>query len=236
MRRRGFTLIELLVVIAIIAILAAILFPVFARAREKARQASCSSNHKQIMLAWITYMTDYDNKTTMCWYGPQWGWDQAGTDYMSYHKALQPYMKNWQIWECPSKDGVVMCNRQNDAGRIYASIGYNCGSANGCREAEIARPAEMIIIADTWGGGTDPRVNPMNCRTARWDHVNPARTDCNDYRCPNFVDHTWLIPESRHNEGLNCGYADGHVKWQKYQTVYPASPNDATRGQYWTRF
>ena len=68
MRRTGFTLIELLVVIAIIAVLAAILFPVFARAREKARQASCQSNQKQIMLAYTMYRSDYDNKMLLTWY------------------------------------------------------------------------------------------------------------------------------------------------------------------------
>ena len=235
MKRHGFTLSELLVVIAIIAILAAILFPVFARAREKARQASCCSNIKQLMLAWIAYMADYDQKATICWYGPQWGWDQGGTDYMSYHKALQPYIKNWQLWECPSKDGVVMCNRLNDAGRIYASIGYNCGSASGVREGDIRRPAEMIVMADTWGGGTDPRVNPMNCSRARQDTTGETLGCAGSGRCPT-VSEAWLVAEARHNEGLNCGYADGHAKWQKYSNVYPGNANDASKGRHWTRY
>ncbi len=92
MSRRGFTLIELLVVIAIIAILAAILFPVFARAREKARQASCSSNHKQVALGWLMYAQDYDERAPyMNTADPTYGrvWIQT---------KLEPYIKNKQLW------------------------------------------------------------------------------------------------------------------------------------------
>ena len=81
LRRKGFTLIELLVVIAIIAILAAILFPVFAKAREKARQASCQANQKQIMLAFAQYRTDYDGRCNPCWYGPGWGWNTTNSNW-----------------------------------------------------------------------------------------------------------------------------------------------------------
>ena len=237
MHRRGFTLIELLVVIAIIAILAAILFPVFARAREKARQASCTSNVKQLMLGWIMYMSDYDNRAPYCWYSPVGAagpWDADGANWVTWHKAIQPYVKNLQLLECPSKDGVNLFRWTNN--RLYTSYGYNCGSANAVREGDIRRPAEMIIVADTWGGGDDGRVSPMNCARARWDYTDPTRNDCASGRCPNLVDHTWLVPESRHNEGLDCGFADGHAKWYKYQTVYPASPNDQSVAKYWTRF
>ncbi|MBI2301260.1 MAG: prepilin-type N-terminal cleavage/methylation domain-containing protein, partial [Armatimonadetes bacterium] len=88
--RRAFTLIELLVVIAIIAILAAILFPVFAKAREKARQSSCCSNQKQLMLATMQYRQDYDGKIYY-WY--QWG----GPNVYYWWEVSQPYIKNTQI-------------------------------------------------------------------------------------------------------------------------------------------
>jgi len=108
--KQGFTLIELLVVIAIIAILAAILFPVFAKAREKARQASCSSNEKQIMLAFLMYADDYDEGICNvrpgkaieapggnCGPNPQW---------VTWCVAIQPYVRNAQIVQCPSLEGL----------------------------------------------------------------------------------------------------------------------------------
>src|ERR1035437_10614589 len=91
--RRGFTLIELLVVIAIIAILASILFPVFARAREKARQASCSSNEKQIGLAILMYVTDNDETYPFV---------DAGVGTSTWRMSVLPYIRNRQLFQCPS--------------------------------------------------------------------------------------------------------------------------------------
>jgi len=98
--RRGFTLIELLVVIAIIAILAAILFPVFARAREKARQTSCLSNLKQLGLGWQMYVQDYDERAmTACYNTGNTCWDRRDFQRSA---ALMPYVKNQEIYFCPS--------------------------------------------------------------------------------------------------------------------------------------
>src|SRR6187397_3031803 len=91
---KGFTLIELLVVIAIIAILAAILFPVFARARENARRASCQSNLKQICLGVKQYIQDYDEKYPRYYY--------YSTPATFMHSVIQPYMKSTQVLLCPS--------------------------------------------------------------------------------------------------------------------------------------
>src|SRR4028118_1729019 len=96
-RTEGFTLIELLVVIAIIAILASILFPVFARARENARRASCQSNLKQIGLGFAQYTQDYDERY------PRVGGKNAFNYYSpSWRVAIYPYVKSTQLFSCPS--------------------------------------------------------------------------------------------------------------------------------------
>ena len=107
--KRGFTLIELLVVIAIIAILAAILFPVFAKARDKARQTTCLSNLKQIGLAYMMYAEDYDETLAPAPY-PAVGWRCGGGTWGSaessiWNVPLGPYIKNWGIFVCPSAAG-----------------------------------------------------------------------------------------------------------------------------------
>jgi prepilin-type N-terminal cleavage/methylation domain-containing protein/prepilin-type processing-associated H-X9-DG protein len=98
-RRNGFTLIELLVVIAIIAILAAILFPVFAQAREKARQTSCLSNLKQLGTGFLMYSQDYDELVCPPFNG------QTGANAFTWDRLMQPYVKNWTLVQCPS-DGA----------------------------------------------------------------------------------------------------------------------------------
>ena len=103
-RRTGFTLIELLVVIAIIAILASILFPVFSRAREKARQASCASNLKQITMAMMMYTDDYDEILPVYshGYGIQGSMGFDGGDGVRWADMLMPYVRNGQLFDCKS--------------------------------------------------------------------------------------------------------------------------------------
>jgi prepilin-type N-terminal cleavage/methylation domain-containing protein/prepilin-type processing-associated H-X9-DG protein len=188
--RRGFTLIELLVVIAIIAILAAILFPVFARAREKARQSSCSSNVKQWCLAAMMYAQDYDERF------PKHGTNCSGTtttDPCQYTK-LQPYVKNTQMWYCPSATTV--------------RYGWNIGLPNnGVGEplGSFTQPASTVLIADTAYGG--PFVN--------WQGGGANGT------CATTLKHGCL--PARHNDGDNFGFVDGHVKWYAYNAMVGAS-------------
>jgi prepilin-type N-terminal cleavage/methylation domain-containing protein len=114
-RHAAFTLIELLVVIAIIAILAAILFPVFAQAREKARQTSCISNLKQIGTAALMYAQDYDERTPRNWFGDM-GFEETTApgdtpDRYKWMDAIQPYVKNTQVFTCPSASSLVYVPR-----------------------------------------------------------------------------------------------------------------------------
>ncbi len=146
MRRRGFTLIELLVVIAIIAILAAILFPVFAKAREKARQSSCSSNLKQIGLASLQYAQDYDETY------PAYNLPITG----SWRNMVTPYAKNTQIFECPSR----ATNKQGSYAQNYFYVG-------GAAMALIGSPAETVFYCEI--GTTD---NPGTIDQS-FDHCNP---------------------------------------------------------------
>jgi len=127
--RRGFTLIELLVVIAIIAILAAILFPVFARAREKARQASCQSNLKQLALGVMMYAQDYDERFPTRYYVPT-GW----TSGFQWSNVIEPYVKNWDLFKCPSTAAY--------------SYGWQQGYLNYRKLAEIQSPSETVMLCD----------------------------------------------------------------------------------------
>jgi prepilin-type N-terminal cleavage/methylation domain-containing protein/prepilin-type processing-associated H-X9-DG protein len=132
--RKGFTLIELLVVIAIIAILAAILFPVFAKAREKARQTSCLSNIKELALADLMYSQDYDEKVTACATGP-------GNACQVWWQLLQPYLKNSQILFCPSQS-------QQGWGCNYGISHFIGGGGNGISLAQVAMPSQTVFMGE----------------------------------------------------------------------------------------
>ena len=195
MRSRGFTLIELLVVIAIIAILAAILFPVFAKAREKARQASCQSNEKQIALSILMYCQDYDGRFSSQWIHPG--------PYYCWPDLLVPYMKNSQVLRCPSNQ-----NLKTGVGILQTNYGVNDphvtvdgGGSNTESLDHYARPAEVIMLADSATTGTQV---------------------CPSIFCPVEVPGRFSGTYSVgmiHNEGTNCGFVDGHVKWLKTQQV-----------------
>ncbi|MHB8996304.1 MAG: DUF1559 family PulG-like putative transporter [Armatimonadota bacterium] len=191
--RRGFTLIELLVVIAIIAILAAILFPVFAKAREKARQSSCLSNIKQISLGMLQYAQDYDE--VMLRATTKWG---AGTnDYYSWMWVLQPYIKNTQIMTCPS----ATASGWNGANNTTQNTGYGLliSIAGSYALGSLKTPASTVMLADA---GTLSNGNPY-------------------YLCDWSVDQSdnAVPPTPRHNEGANFGFCDGHAKWLQ-KTAY----------------
>jgi prepilin-type N-terminal cleavage/methylation domain-containing protein/prepilin-type processing-associated H-X9-DG protein len=153
-RFTGFTLIELLVVIAIIAILAAILFPVFAQAREKARQATCISNNKQIGLAIMMYVQDYDEmypRSQWC-ENPTGACEAGGVQHLWSHD-VRPYIKNGNEWgaggvfECPSHPRKTQNNHRGVHERVMEDCWGPC-KTGGASLAAIDRPADLALVMD----------------------------------------------------------------------------------------
>ena len=181
----------------IIAILAAILFPVFAKAREKARQSSCNSNLKQIALSQVMYRADYD---------------QVGTPRDTYPNParylwtalLVPYVKNDQLWICPSTRISHTCGTPAWSGP-NTSYGYSfCDNRNA--EAGILSPAELAMFADWRAVGIKWKSQTCTCSAAcPWGNRWRPGTD--------------TIP---HNEGINISFTDGHSKWMSINAANDA--------------
>jgi prepilin-type N-terminal cleavage/methylation domain-containing protein len=203
LKSRAFTLIELLVVIAIIAILAAILFPVFAQARDKARQSACLSNTKQIALGIAMYRQDWDGFT------PFAGWE--GANYAAeWQFTIQPYLKNAGVLRCPS-------DKTSFAERPVSYLMNNMMSwmRQPFSEAMVDRPAEVVVLWDGYGPtSSNVMKNPPP--------VGGVQFPTNMYR-----EYTqwgeqarWLADEKlglpRHNEGGHAIYMDLHAKWNRY--------------------
>jgi len=202
LHRRGFTLIELLVVIAIIAILAAILFPVFAQAREAARKTQCLSNLRQQGTAIQMYAQDFDELL------PQ-GSRTIGVNAWRWMHQTYPYVKNAGVYKCPSNPipaGGWDPNLYGNAG----SYGYNAYFLNNQSLAGVAKPSDTLAVLETPGGtssGNRFRARPdvpagSTWVGAPWNSATP-----------------WNINESRvaylHQEQSNAVFLDGHAKAMK---------------------
>ncbi len=217
MHRKGFTLIELLVVIAIIAILAAILFPVFARAREKARQSNCLSNVKQQMTGILMYVQDYDETMPRLYVAagayvcPGGGTDTSGR--LPWVVGITPYIKNIQIFNCPSIstawDGGVANGTSTDNPALTNAISYGYNEfCAGIALAKFNFVAETFCIADK--GSTTAYFIDTG------DALGRGR-----------------IALDRHNEGCNLGFSDGHGKWLKGSNIPAESTADTAAGRFW---
>jgi prepilin-type N-terminal cleavage/methylation domain-containing protein/prepilin-type processing-associated H-X9-DG protein len=230
--RSGFTLIELLVVIAIIAILAAILFPVFAQAREKARQASCLTHLKQLGLAEMMYAQDYDERYSNTHRGavprtegePPGGCWSGTTDWCHWFlpQVLYPYHKSIAVFTCPSgARSLVNVPYRGHYGANQQVIAYTGSTSKTL--AEVASPASTYMIME-WSGYAIDYRNAM-APTGSFFYlpgsapllgVTAAQTK------PVAITHPDLIVDfekGRHNGGLNIAFADGHAKWTRVEVI-----------------
>lgn len=236
-RRGGFTLIELLVVIAIIAILAAILFPVFARARENARRSSCMSNLKQFGVAIMQYTQDYDGmypKYNDINLHPPVAPDPPGGYYVNnaangytWGQITYPYHKSLDIFFCPST------SQRNDGGantkisqKNYGANVNVMGAGTPLTESALASPATLYLIMDSGWVGARPNYFKTPRTSGVYEYMpGISKTTGNATICDDFPSSVAPIirddcMSGRHFDGLNIGFADGHVKWLKGSEVY----------------
>ena len=236
-RCRCFTLIELLVVIAIISLLAAILFPVFASARERGRQTVCLSNMKQVGLAFAQYVSDFDSTYPTCdndkakitGRPPEPETPEAdGEPERDWHIVLQPYVKNFAVLRCPSDVSVAPVDPRNpdlDIKKEYvSSYTVNGWSEYSLAESAVTRPANWVLLGErnnvargpktwwmfywwTWQGKT-PQVWPP---AASPDPASIAAED---------------LALTRHTNTANWLYGDGHVKSETFAALWkPGAAN-----------
>jgi prepilin-type N-terminal cleavage/methylation domain-containing protein/prepilin-type processing-associated H-X9-DG protein len=205
-RERGFTLIELLVVIAIIAILAAILFPVFARARESARRTGCLSNMKQVTTGIMMYSQDYDE--TMPYQQDGDICDYGKSPHAVWINSTMPYVKNKQVYYCPSADKWPPMPTD-----VSDSVYWYNGHASAKPIAAVPLPSESILFVE-WAH----RTTCTGMRPYPKDKCPPAKQGqsgtCPDTWHPNS---TWGVNHQAgdvNQRGANYPFVDGHVRFR----------------------
>jgi len=231
-KSRGFTLIELLVVIAIIAILAAILFPVFAQAREKARATSCLSNEKQITTGTLMYIQDYDerwpitlpndgttNSSFFVWTIPESVLNPPPASPQTRSNwaiAIQPYIKNYQVYSCPSSLDLLLFGPIDNPVQASTRISYAInGYLNDWNEGGTTTPASTIAYTEVGKNATVgysatfplPVINGCDPPTDVPYHFNRATAGACSFTFQSAQ--SWWV----HGQGTNYSYMDGHVKW-----------------------
>jgi prepilin-type N-terminal cleavage/methylation domain-containing protein/prepilin-type processing-associated H-X9-DG protein len=226
MRKSGFTLIELLVVIAIIALLAAILFPVFARARENARRTSCLSNLKQLGLGFMQYAQDYDER--MAPYSGDDGGSVGTTQSTNAEKAaagwavlLQPYLKSTQILQCPSEP-TRPGNPADPTAANYTDYAYNGQIGGGWNSPPYAFSTPLssfpyvgstLLAFDTMSSSASMIVRDSG-------YTNYYLQDGSNTN-PTYV--AYYKAATRHMDSTNFLFVDGHAKWMNREKVTPTA-------------
>ena len=226
--QKGFTLIELLVVIAIIALLAAILFPVFARARENARKSSCQNNLKQIGLGLLQYTQDYDEFTCPGWAGPV-GYGASGGQAVKWMDMVYPYVKSTQVFNCPSAASgppayVPASNYPTATSYNFGSYGINMyyyasysptsspGDGYMVALSELSTASSTVWAADTGVLESAGAYSGVGWGTWRFANVNVQLGTANGNPYYNQM-------LARHLETTNVLYCDGHVKAMKISAL-----------------
>jgi prepilin-type N-terminal cleavage/methylation domain-containing protein/prepilin-type processing-associated H-X9-DG protein len=237
-RRSGFTLIELLVVIAIIAILAAILFPVFAQARDKARAAGCLSNTRQLGTAYQMYLQDFDEtfpphvtERTAPAGTPD---TAAARAPYSYKTKLDPYVKNQQVYRCPSAPAWPAAqpgawfttdygnnhnesNLPNAAQRAWYLANPDFGFNEQTPLSAIAFPANFIVLGEAGRASGFPSRGGL--------YPQPWAFD--DAALPDSRQQARFL--ARHQGGGNIAYGDGHSKWKRPQQTWTSYSSNEWR-------
>ncbi|MBC8101673.1 MAG: DUF1559 domain-containing protein [Cytophagales bacterium] len=249
--KAGFTLIELLVVIAIIAILAAILFPVFAQARAKARQTACLSNMKQMGTAAMMYTQDYDEALIPSWIGES-GWGDGHPGDQRWMDLAWVYTKNEQIFNCPENGREDATYRRSyppgtpqhaatkfDSASFPGSYAINHTYWDGTDGVttpaygigyfqyppvglnDIRQPAGTVFFVDS-GWYAYPDSGWPQTGEVAWSNKNNPHAKVET----NYGKNALLGgAEARHNGGMNVTFVDGHAKWYRAETLAQKNAN-----------